>query len=156
MNDTSRNSSIINSYTSIETEPCFLYEVKLSRSEIFDVPPFTAFRQVGEMLITSELFAEYEDCVQDCYEMLNAFALKLKEADDREWIVATKINPLHDPAHDGSKVTEEWTPDIVLKLYLAEAVPLREEKVIKSTISATISVDQGVDVNTAPANPLIN
>ena len=156
MNDTSENSSIVRNFTSTETDVFFVYEVKLSQSELFDYPPFTAFKQIGEMIITSQPFEEYNDCVQDCYEMLNQFAGKLKTILDNDYIVATKINPLHDPMHDGSKVAETWTPDMVLKMYLAEAIPLREEKIIKADISAIISVDQDVDVRSASAHPLIN
>lgn len=159
MNDTSPNSSIIRHYTSTDTDVFFAYEVKLSQSELFDHPPFSLmFKQIGEMIITSDNFAEYEECVQDCYEMLNVYAQKLKTINRGtcDYIIATKINPLHDPAHDGSKVSEQWTEDMVLKLYLAEAAPLKEEKVIKSTISATILVTQEVDVRSASATSLIN
>lgn len=155
MSDNSDDTQIISNFTSTETDVFFGYEVKLSRSEIFDRPIFQNLKNVGEMIITSGLFEEYHDCVQDCYEMLNEFASHIKETDN-QFIIATKINPLHDPMHDGSEVTEDWEPEMVLKMYLADAKTLREEQTIKSTISAIVSVQQDVDLRTAKASALIN
>jgi hypothetical protein len=156
VNDTSDDSTIVSNFTSTETDVFFEYEVKLSRSEIFDRPLFANLKNVGEMIITSEIFAEYNDCAQDCYEMLNEFSKHLRGVGDKQYVIATKINPLHDPAHDGSKVSEDWIPETIIKMYLADAVALREEKTIHATISAVINVRQDIDLRSLNARSQIN
>jgi hypothetical protein len=138
------------------TKVGYKYEVKLGKGcKVFSAEPFASkFKNLGEVVIMSHAFDDYQPCAQDCMDLLGNLSNLLQQASDRKYVIASKINPIHDDLASKNDDRSGWHEQDVLKMFLADAKVLRDDNLIKWEVCATVSVEHthGVDLRSAPAN----
>ena len=130
----------------------FIFHLKISpKCEIFNMEPLkSSLNNLREIDIVSEWFKEHDLCNDECSNVLVQFANLLKPITKKQYIIASKFNPLHDDNitdFDPSLSQEEWTDNMIMRMYLADAQLLKEENVILSRATAIIYAKSKVDLD---------
>jgi hypothetical protein len=110
------------------------------------------FAKFNEMAISSNWFSDDNECIQDAINMLTAFAKKLRPLTGRKYMIATKLNPLHDDEYDKEIDVNEWDEPTVLKMFLADTEILKEELRIETSVYAIVKVSPKINLAQAQAN----
>lgn len=110
----------------------------------------------GEMMIESMWFADHIECRDDLVNLLDGMKKKMTLATGRKFIIATKLNPMYDPAFDGNleEYKDDWDDIMVCKCFIADAERYHEEGILDSTILAVIKGEAKVDLSREQANRL--
>ena len=123
-----------------------------SDCEIFKANPLKMeIRNFAEMEIKSKWFEDHFACEEDAFAMLTSFAKLLRAITGKTYVIATKLNPKHDFHYDG-KEDNEWEDVDILKMYLAESMPLKEQATIVSSIMLVIRAKPKIDLLVTQAN----
>lgn len=131
----------------------YCYEATVSGAcELFKYEPLKSeIKNFGEMEIISKWFSSHQDCEEDAVNMLASFGKLLSIVTRKRYVIATKINPIHDADYDGTQY-EDWEPEMVMKMYLADKKVLQEEQEIESTVMLTIKAKPKVDLAVTHTN----
>lgn len=138
------------------TNEGFVYNVIVDKTcELFEAEPYmTLIPKTGEISIDSDWFETRQTCQDDVGEMLVSFAKRLRSLTGKRFVIATKYNPMHDAESEADDGFGPWDESVVLKMYLADSVRLKNENAIDCSITATIRVAQKVSLDSA--NTLIS
>lgn len=119
----------------------YSYDVKISNtSPIFQTGIIGhTFDNCGEIKIESKIFESYEDCQNQLSSLMGTLSLTEARLSKKNFIIASKINPTH--AKEKIEDGEQWDKFCIVKVYIAEADELKQDKLIFN-ISANIKIDQ--------------
>lgn len=133
------------------TNEGYVYFVQIDISnEFFQSDPIKSIiPKFGEMMIDSEWFADHRECQEDAAQLLISFANHMRRLTGRKYVIATKVNPMHDELSKPDESFAPWDETMVLKMYLTDAQRLKEDSVIDSSIMATVKTSQRVSINSA-------
>lgn len=101
----------------------------------------------GEMVIESDWFADHRECQEDAAQLLISFANQMRAITGRRYVIATKMNPLHDETSRNDGSFAPWDESMVMKMYLTDAARLRADNMIDSSIMVTVKSIQRVDLD---------
>ena len=147
-------SNINKKLTSTEAENLgFIYEIRVDgECELFSKEPLkSSLQQVGEMTILSNWFPEHKECAQDAANIMHAFSRLLAVATGKKYIIATKINPLHDLDFNPETAVDQWDELTVMKMYVADSKILKKNNVIASHILGTVKAAAKINLEQAQA-----
>lgn len=121
----------------------YVYETRLEFGcELFGVEPFkSSAKNIGEMIISSKWFDDYQPCAQNAIEMLDILKTFLDQLTNERFVVMSQINPHHDPTYlDKSDISEtEWPQNVIMKMFIVNSDKLKRGEVAY-TISSVLSV----------------
>lgn len=130
--------SVITDFSNID----FSYEIIVkSNCPMFASEPFKSeMKNLNEMVITSLPFSDHLKCSSELINALSGFMEILERITDIRYVLATKINPMHQENYVESEdnIKEGWDETIVLNIHVADADALNERSTVVSSVSAIV------------------
>ena len=85
---------------------------------VFENYPLKVNLDAVSLELESEHFSEYEECVNDCNNLLLAFSENLSEISGKEFEVGWEANP--DRMKNAPHITKEWNSEEIVHVFLFE------------------------------------
>jgi hypothetical protein len=119
----------------------YTYDVKIAQgSELLREEMLGEhFPSIGELVVTSRLFDDYEVCEKAFTGLLSVLCAANTQATKKNHVIVTKSNPIH---AEGAVVhpEENWDKYTVMRAFVADAEAL-QAKTLKFNIIGQIKVD---------------
>lgn len=90
-----------------------------------------------EMIVTSESFEDYTECVSMAQNLLTSIGKQLTKITGKKFTIMVKVNPQHEQT--GEEVDEVWNQNTYIRIYLAETKWVKKKKLL-FTVYANVNV----------------
>lgn len=133
------------------TNEGFIYTVTIDATlELLQTAWADKLPHAGEITIESEFFLDHVECQDDVQKLMVSLAASLRKVTGKRYVIATKYNPMHDEEANEDEVNDPgfgpWEETMVLKMYLADAMRLKHENAIDSSVTVLIKATQKVSL----------
>lgn len=87
-----------------------------------------------EMIITSEVFYDFDECKKSLTGLMSELSAKEALATGKNYVIVSKINPIAQTEERQVEDTDAWDKSTLAKLYAADAAELKESKLVANIV----------------------
>lgn len=112
-------------------------------SDILKDGPFgNAIPNVNEMIVSSKVFDNFNECEQAYGRIMNHLAKVQSAISGRNHVIMSKRNPSYDESGEVKETTEVWDKLTIYKSYVADFLELKQSR-LKSDVIGYFKIHQG-------------